>query len=200
MDHHCIWMNNCIGFNNYRTFLWTIIYLVVGCWYGVSILCVPFYGAMQQNIASHGWRFFYKNNTGFLDLPMPIELLREIFETGSLDVKIVIKLVFPLLLFVGVLLTSFLWSHLSFAAQGLTTLESMARARFENERPRTQSLSANEDNDDNVSSAINVINPFDQGVYKNLVHVLGENIWLGLLPLKVKTRQAYPLTGKRKTE
>jgi len=49
MDHHCIWINNCIGYNNYRTFLLTLFYLVVGCWYGVSILCIPFYETIVQN-------------------------------------------------------------------------------------------------------------------------------------------------------
>ena len=37
-DHHCVWLNNCVGYNNYRAFLLTLFYLSVGCWYGFFML------------------------------------------------------------------------------------------------------------------------------------------------------------------
>ena len=37
-DHHCDWLNNCVGGANYRTFLWLIM---------VFAVCISFYQALS---------------------------------------------------------------------------------------------------------------------------------------------------------
>jgi Uncharacterized protein containing DHHC-type Zn finger len=184
MDHHCVWINNCIGYNNYRTFVLTLVYLVIGCWFGVALLFFPFYSTIQDQIQTDGFKFMYKHKSGFLDLPMPLDLLHELKNTGRLHTDLVLKIVFVILFFAGIPLSTFLYSHLCSIVQGLTTIEKMAKIEFQ----RYQLLRARQSPGVVLLEPdVVVVNPFrHEGVWNNLLQIIGPNPWLCLLPIPVQ--------------
>ena len=58
-DHHCIWINNCVGIGNRRYFLSFIILHMFLCWYGAVIGVLIFLGIIDsQNL----WNAKFANN------------------------------------------------------------------------------------------------------------------------------------------
>ncbi|CAE8690212.1 unnamed protein product, partial [Polarella glacialis] len=49
MDHHCPWINNCVGWNNYRYFCLFMLFLAMSCLFVVIISFPIFMQAMFPN-------------------------------------------------------------------------------------------------------------------------------------------------------
>lgn len=203
-DHHCVWVNNCIGLSNYRSFFLMLFFLMLGCWYGVALLFYPFYEPLRAQVEELGWRFMYANGTGFLDLPPLSKIAQLVWSGQGLEVKMVVDIVYPLLLGVGLVLSVFFGMHVKYvlkantslehrivleqAIASITTLASLAVLV----QPITRASS---------SRKKQLPNPFDQGWYKNLLQTLGPNLLLILLPLSVRIPPPYvPHNGASDTK
>lgn len=189
MDHHCPWVNNCIGYGNYRSFFLSIFFITIGTLYGMFLLGPPFYGAMKSQFQEHGFKLLLKHKTGLLDLPPPWVLWRQARTTG-IEPDVLLRMVASLLIGAGLAMAGFLVYHVVYVAKGLTTLEhsiilSMMKKELD-ERPA------------NVGKITRPINPFDRGWRRNFAQILGPSFLALILPIPVEPRA--PFAPKRKDD
>jgi hypothetical protein len=187
-DHHCVWLNNCIGYNNYRSFFLVLFFLMIGCWYGTAILFWVFYEPLKAQIEEHGWRGLLgpEHGTGLLDLPSPLDIPYLLWNS-QVSTKQVVDMVYPLLFGVGAVMSGFAGVHVRYILKAQTSLEH----RILLERQAVSLFHAKKITD--------TVNPFDQGWIKNVRQALGDNLWLIFLPIKVQSPRPFvPRVDKNK--
>lgn len=185
-DHHCVWINNCVGLDNYRAFVLFMIHLTVACWYGTALLFRPFYEPLLERVKEHGFRWLYGNGTGMLNLPPLWDLLLLLVwgerteRTANVVIsQVVIDIAYPILMGVGAVMSVFLGYHFKLMSKSYTTLEHriVMDYQLEHRKPFDRS------------------NLFDEGSwYKNIAQVFGPQwpwrIWIpGALISSVKTEK-----------
>lgn len=213
-DHHCLWLNNCVGYGNHRSFVLTLSFIALSCWYGVLLFYRPFYEPLQEQLREHGGIIKYvqlyaanklpeydENEKGLFDIPTVAEIGDMILcPDKSMPVQAVVDLLFPLLFGVGAILALFLGMHIKYILKARTTLEHRFLLDEEYES-LLSGLSEHKNSKGASKTGISSINPYDQGYYRNWTRIMGSNWFYLLLPLPVHPPLPYiPYVSRKKEQ
>ncbi|KAI8919025.1 DHHC palmitoyltransferase-domain-containing protein [Powellomyces hirtus] len=164
MDHHCPWLNNCIGHANQGYFLRFVCSVTFSALYCLCLLALRVWDLWHyQNLLEASYSTPYDPHRPTIDFyTPPPEGPEVVFLICNLLV------LFLLLLTVGILSGY----QVYYTSQNITTIES-----FENERIETLVRQGK------LAAGDVPVYPYDLGVYRNFQTVLGPHPWLWLLPL-----------------
>ncbi|KAL3678792.1 hypothetical protein R1sor_021748 [Riccia sorocarpa] len=150
MDHHCVWINNCVGHNNYKPFFLFVSYVVAACVHSLVLLL----GNAVQDFTSDS----EGHSASGGELPVSSSIA-----TATLMKILCAVVLVPLLVAVTVLLA---W-HIYLLMHNKTTIEYHEGVRAKWLAEKAGHLYRH---------------PYDLGVVKNIVSLLGPTATLWFVP------------------
>jgi len=115
-DHHCVWINRCVGYYNYRYFLLFIFSHAVICTYGAFAGILVFLGLIQEQDLFNAK--FKNMRTGEMIEPSYFVIMRWLFDKETPFAFVTI-----LCIVMSFMLSLFFLYHLWMATSGVTTNE-----------------------------------------------------------------------------
>lgn len=191
------------------------------CWYGLAMLVVPFYELFteflrqpvpveeeqEHSLADEVEQFvnhmdpmqsLFGSSRFYQDVPKtPWALVVMARSEQGVPPEIIAKIVYPTLLGIGLVMTLFLGSHIQYMVRARTSLEhriyveTLCKSLWQR-RPLLGTST-------NQEAEVQVTNPFDQGWRKNVKQMLGENLFVGLLPVHVEPPPPFFVSSKKQT-
>ncbi|KAI8099607.1 zf-DHHC-domain-containing protein [Halteromyces radiatus] len=158
MDHHCPWINNCVGHGNYPHFIRFVFSVSLTCGYALYLLVWRLIQILDMNSQTDNLFFYYS-------ILFKQNALRPVKRT---------EMIFMVIDIVGVFITVFSVSILSVyhgycVIKGQSTIEAWERSKVKNLIKKKKIMP--------------VDFPYDLGPFRNIASVLGNNILLWPFPL-----------------
>lgn len=124
-DHHCIWVNQCIGYNNYRSFVLFLFYTTLSCVYGCAMLVGPMWESLVAEVQQSGPVAFLVRHA-FLAPIVAFNGRRPPATTTTTQASpsaTLVQILVPVLFSIAVALLVLLISHIDLVCTARTSLE-----------------------------------------------------------------------------